>query len=96
MVGAERVVNAVSLNSVLIHSARILGPAGAGILIATLGVGTCFLVNALSFGAMIVALRAMEPHELRPAARGFRGAPARFAPRCATSCGPRRSRSRWR
>ena len=69
MVGADRVVNAVSLNSVLIHSARILGPATAGILIATVGVGTCFLVNALSFGAMVVALRAMESDQLRPAPR---------------------------
>jgi MFS family permease len=65
MVGAERVVNAVSLNSVLIHSARILGPATAGILIATVGVGTCFLVNAISFGAMVLALGIMEPSELR-------------------------------
>ena len=67
MVGSERVVNAVSLNSVLIHSARILGPAAAGVVIATLGVAPCFLVNALSFGAMVVALRAMEPEELRAA-----------------------------
>jgi len=67
MVGSSRVVNAVSLNSVLIHSARILGPAGAGIVIATLGVGPCFLINALSFAAMIVALRRMESAELRPA-----------------------------
>jgi MFS family permease len=67
MVGAERVVNAVSLNSVLIHSARILGPATAGILIATVGVGTCFLVNALSFGAMVLALAAMDPAQLRSA-----------------------------
>jgi MFS family permease len=66
MVGSERVVNAVSLNSVLIHSARILGPAAAGLLIATLGVAPCFLVNALSFVAMIVALRGMEPGQLRP------------------------------
>jgi MFS family permease len=76
MVGADRVVNAVSLNSVLIHSARILGPATAGILITTLGVGTCFLVNALSFGAMIIALRAIEPHELRPAPTAPRGSGA--------------------
>jgi len=76
MVGADRVVNAVSLNSVLIHSARILGPATAGILITTVGVGTCFLVNALSFGAMIIALRAMEPHELRPAPAAPRGSGA--------------------
>ena len=73
MVGSDRLVNAVSLNSVLIHSARILGPAGAGVLIATLGVGPCFLINALSFGAMIVALRLMDPRELRPAPVAGRG-----------------------
>ena len=67
MVGSERVVNAVSLNSVLIHSARIAGPAGAGVVIATLGVGPCFLLNALSFAAMVVALRGMDGEELKPA-----------------------------
>jgi MFS family permease len=76
MVGTERVVNAVSLNSVLIHSARIVGPAAAGIIIATVGVAPCFLINALSFVAMIVALRAMEPGELRPTPPGARGAGA--------------------
>jgi MFS family permease len=73
MVGADRVVNAVSLNNALIHSARIIGPAGAGILIATLGVGPCFLINALSFGAMVVALRGMDPGELNPAPVASRG-----------------------
>jgi MFS family permease len=73
MVGSERLVNAVSLNSVLIHAARILGPAGAGVVIATLGVGPCFGINALSFVAMIVALRAMEPTELRPSPAASRG-----------------------
>jgi MFS family permease len=73
MVGPDRVVNAVSLNNAIIHSARILGPAGAGILIATLGVDPCFLLNALSFGAMILALRAMDPAELRPAPVASRG-----------------------
>jgi MFS family permease len=72
MVGADRVVNAVSLNSVIIHSARIFGPAGAGIVIATLGVGPCFLINAASFGAMIVALRGMDAEGLRPAAPAAR------------------------
>jgi MFS family permease len=67
MVGTERVVNAVSLNSVLIHAARIVGPAGAGLIIATVGVEPCFLINAFSFGGMIVALRAMEPGDLEPA-----------------------------
>jgi MFS family permease len=72
MVGGDRIVNAVSLNSVLIHSARIVGPAGAGALIATVGVEPCFLVNALSFVAMIIALRAMEPAQLSAAPRADR------------------------
>jgi MFS family permease len=64
MVGGERVVNAVSLNSVLVHTARIAGPSLAGIVIATVGVAPCFAINALSFGAMLVALRAMDPAAL--------------------------------
>lgn len=64
MVGSDRIVNAVGLNSVLIHSARIFGPAGAGLLIATVGIAPCFLLNAATFAAMIVALRAMDPRLL--------------------------------
>jgi MFS family permease len=67
MVGHERVVNAVSLNSVIVQSARIVGPAIGGVLIATLGVGPCFGVNALTFAAMIAALLSMDPAELRAA-----------------------------
>ncbi len=67
MVGADRVVNAVSLNSVLVHSARIAGPAIAGVLIALWGVSPCFAVNALTFVVMIVALRRMEPAALEAA-----------------------------
>jgi len=64
MVGPDRVVNAVSLNSVLIHSARLVGPALAGVLIAVVGVAPCFAVNALSFAGMIVALWLMDPAQL--------------------------------
>ena len=60
IVGSDRLVNAVGLNSVLIHSSRILGPALAGLMIATIGVDLCFAVNAFSFLAMIVALRGMD------------------------------------
>ncbi|HEY8640350.1 MAG TPA: MFS transporter [Solirubrobacterales bacterium] len=67
IVGTGRVVNAVSLNSVLVHSARIIGPALAGVLIATVGVEPCFAINAATFGAMIFALWRMEPGSLRPA-----------------------------
>jgi MFS family permease len=66
LVGADRVVNAVSLNSVVVHTARIAGPAAAGAVIATLGVGPCFLLNALSFIAMLIALRGMDVHTLQP------------------------------
>ncbi len=65
MVGPDRVVNAVGLNSVLIQSARLIGPALAGVLIAIGGVEPCFAVNVLTFAAMILALWRMEPAELR-------------------------------
>jgi MFS family permease len=64
MVGTDRVVNAVSLNSVLVHSARIAGPAMAGLIIALWGVAPCFALNALTFVAMIGALVFMRPAEL--------------------------------
>ena len=64
MVGADRVVNAVSLNSVIVHASRIAGPAVAGVVIAVWGVGPCFLINAVSFGAMIAALWSMDPRQL--------------------------------
>jgi MFS family permease len=64
MVGPDRVVNAVSLNSVIVQAARIVGPALAGVLIATVGVVPCFALNALTFVAMILALRGMNPDRL--------------------------------
>jgi MFS family permease len=60
LVGHERIVNAVSLNSVVVHCSRIAGPAAAGTVIALLGVGPCFLINALSFVAMLIALARMD------------------------------------
>jgi MFS family permease len=70
LVGQARIVNAVSLNSVIVHSARIGGPALAGVLIATVGVEPCFAINALSFAAMIVALSGMDRNALQAAPRG--------------------------
>jgi MFS family permease len=66
MVGSDRVVNAVSLNSVLVHSARVVGPAMAGILIATVGVEPCFALNAASFAFMIWVLAGMDTERLQP------------------------------
>ena len=65
MVGSKRVVNAVSLNSVLVHSARVVGPALAGVLIATVGVEPCFALNAMSFAVMFAALLGMDASKLR-------------------------------
>ncbi len=75
MVGAEHLRNAVSLNSVLVNTARVIGPAVAGILIATVGEGICFLVNAASFVAVVASLTtmnhaALSPTEPTPRARG--------------------------
>jgi MFS family permease len=74
MVGPDLVVNAVSLNSVIVHTARIVGPALAGVTIALAGVSLCFAVNALSFAAMFLALRRMEPDGLYRDARAPRAA----------------------
>lgn len=74
IVGPDRVVNAVGLNSVLVHSARIVGPAIAGVIIALWGVAPAFALNALSFAAMLAALVLIDPRELsRPRPRRTRG-----------------------
>ena len=66
MVGADFLRNAVSLNSTMNNVARAVGPAVAGVLIATVGEGWCFAVNALSFIAVVGSLLAMDPSTLRP------------------------------
>ncbi len=60
MVGTEDLANAVALNSSMINSARIVGPALAGLVVAKFGEGICFLINALSYVAVIAALLAMK------------------------------------
>ncbi len=66
LVGPEHLRNAVSLNSVLVNVARTIGPAVAGILIATVGDGVCFLVNAGSFAAVVASLATMDRGALSP------------------------------
>lgn len=60
MVGPADLRNAVSLNSVLVNVARAVGPAIAGIVIATGGIGLCFLLNAASFVAVVVSLARLD------------------------------------
>lgn len=61
--------NAIALNSFLVNGARLVGPSAAGVLIALLGEGQCFLLNALSYIAVIAALLAMKLANPAPPAR---------------------------
>ncbi len=66
MVGRDRLANAVSLNSANFQSARLVGPAVAGVVIAAVGSGWAFLFNGLSFLAPIAGLLLMRTSELHP------------------------------
>ena len=68
MVGPRELPNAVALNSGLVNASRIVGPALAGIIIAVAGVGLCFVVNTISFLAVLAALLVMRTDELYPVA----------------------------
>ena len=65
MVGTEEITNAVSLNSVLANGTRVIGPAAAGFLIAAVGIGVCFLINAASYIAVVLCLLLMRREDLR-------------------------------
>ena len=69
MVGPAELQNAVALNSSLFNGSRVIGPAIAGLLIAVVGTGLCFAINAISFLAVLVSLRLMRPDELTPIVR---------------------------
>ncbi|MGD0777465.1 MAG: MFS transporter [Candidatus Solibacter sp.] len=60
MTSKEDLINAISLNSAVFNSARVVGPAVAGLLLAVVGEGTCFLINGISFLAVIACLTAMR------------------------------------
>lgn len=69
MVGREDLINAIGLNSSLFNGARMAGPAVAGILVAAIGEGWCFLINAISFAAVLVALLAIRVPPLQAPAK---------------------------
>jgi MFS family permease len=62
MVGKDDLMNAIALNSSMFNSARVIGPAVAGILVARLGEGWCFFANGVSYIAVIVGLMMMNVH----------------------------------
>ncbi len=67
MVGDTELKNAVTLNAIMVNVARAVGPAAAGVLIATVGSGWCFLANGVSFGFVLISLAVMRKDELMPA-----------------------------
>jgi MFS family permease len=69
MVGPSELPNAVALNSSLFNASRVVGPAIAGLLIAGVGTGVCFAVNAVSFLAVLLSLYLLRADELTPVAR---------------------------
>jgi len=69
LVPRDRLPNAVTLNSVSVNLARVLGSAAGGALVATVGVATCFAVNALSFAGVIVSLAMMRASEMHTVER---------------------------
>jgi len=69
MVGRGGMANAIALNSAVFNLARIAGPAVAGLVISALGTPAAFLVNAASYGAVLIGLKLMRPSELQAVQR---------------------------
>lgn len=74
LVGDEHLPNAVALNSTSFVVGQMIGPAMAGLVIAKIGTGWAFLLNGLSFGAVLLSLYWLRIQELRTNARASRGA----------------------
>lgn len=73
LVGQEHLANAVSLNAASFNTARLTGPAIAGLLIAWIGTGPVFLLNAASFAAVLLSLWRIRTSELSPSVPASRG-----------------------
>src|SRR5262249_34367810 len=67
MVGRDELPNAIGLNSVVMNTSRVVGPAVGGILIEAIGLAPCFFINAASYIAVIIALAMMNKAALMPA-----------------------------
>jgi MFS family permease len=69
MVGRRGMPNAIALNSAVFNLARIAGPAVAGLVISAAGTPVAFLINAASYGAVLISLKLMRPSELHAVER---------------------------
>jgi MFS family permease len=79
LVGKENISNAVALNSASFNSARMIGPAVAGLLVALIGSGWVFLLNALSFAAVLVSMLFLKPERFTVVDRARKGGNLREA-----------------
>ena len=79
------IANATSLNTAVMTGARIFGPALAALLVNTIGTGWCFLINGLSFAAVLASLLRIRTDEMFPSKLRDR-APGAVREACASSC----------
>jgi MFS family permease len=77
LVDEDELLNAVSLTSSVMSASRVIGPLLAGVMIATVGVGWCFVINAVSYVAVLLALWAMDPSAFRYVAKSRRSGSVR-------------------
>lgn len=73
LVEPGHITNAMSLNTAVMTGSRIFGPALASLLVDAVGTAWCFLINGVSFGAILLSLGALRPAELHPSPRAPRG-----------------------
>jgi MFS family permease len=73
LVGDQHLPNAVALNSTSFFAGQMIGPAVAGLVIAQIGTGWAFLLNGLSFGAVLLSMALLRVQELKISARASRG-----------------------
>lgn len=73
LVEPQDIPNATSLNTAVMTGSRILGPALAAVLVATIGTGWCFIANGVSFAAIILSLVAIRPREMYPMPKRAKG-----------------------
>jgi MFS family permease len=73
VVGRDLVRDAVTLNATMVNVARVIGPTVAAVLAATIGIGWCFIVNAVSFGFVIASLLSLDVASLHPVTPAGRG-----------------------
>ena len=91
LVEPHDITNAMSLNTAVMTGARIFGPALAAVLVDTVGTAWCFLLNAASFGAVLVSLLSIRPAELHPPPFARARRPTRCARRWGSSRRDRRA-----